>query len=39
MLGMPRQQDRGIEPSDSEHHALGMMARTLGRRSDRGEVA
>lgn len=30
MLGMPRPQDRGIEPSDGEHRALGMMARTLG---------
>jgi hypothetical protein len=34
MLGMPRPQDRGIEPSDSGHRALGMMARTLGWRSD-----
>jgi hypothetical protein len=34
MLGMPRPQDHGIEPSDSEHRALGMMARTLGWRAD-----
>lgn len=34
MLGMPRPQDRGIEPRDSEHRALGLLARALGWRSD-----
>lgn len=37
MLGLQRPQDRGIEPPDSEHRALGMMARTLGWRAERGE--
>lgn len=39
MLGFQRPQDHGIEPSDSGHRALGMMARTLGWRSERDEVA
>jgi hypothetical protein len=33
-MGLPRPQDRLIEPPDSDHQALGMMARTLGWRSD-----
>lgn len=29
-LGMPRPQDRGIEPPDSDHRALGLLAQALG---------